>query len=85
MTADEKRQVRGRVPFDGLKWHSIHKYDDESGIVETCCGETYRISEALISEIGERPSGLSGNSICYNCTSSHAKPQETVDSEEVTA
>jgi hypothetical protein len=79
MTADEHRQVFGPTPFDGFRWHQIHRLDQDAEIVETCCGDSYDLDdpEIRVSEIGERPSNLSGNSICYGCTKSTAAPAES--------
>jgi len=83
MTVDEHRQVRGRVPHDGMMWHTVVSVED--GIVETGCGRTYRVSEVEISEIGERPTRLSGSQICYSCTRSSAPRPDTAETREGSA
>lgn len=78
MTSDEYLQVRGPTPFDGSRWHVVTEVDGH--LVTTDCGETYDVKdlEVEISPVGERPNGLSGNTVCYGCEARDAA-EEAVD------
>ena len=70
MTNDDYLQVRTRT-VDGRRWHIVVELDN--GIAVTGCGERVDLSrtDVDVSPVGERPTGLSGNSICYGCCGRH--------------